>query len=254
MILSTKYIDDQGFIKNLRYKISHNINSAEQLRVFKETILPSYNESVLILRGVSDFVEIVTTPTVLQTEQYKVTLPNNGFSFKTLPEPAFGSPQECVTTNLTLQTQIECQKLQSYFDNIRIKLVPVDTKLDAVTLLLNEVRSNGIHTHQYELVFQFTDDWSSTCETCRTGLLYLQNELNKLSNELYVARDTAEFEGRIISDLTVNNISVLKEEIKLLLSNALTNARVQDFIINDLANTGVLVNETEEARAGGETF
>lgn len=237
MLLMTKYIDDQGFLKNIFFKISHNINNAEQLKIFKLTILSQYNSNVLILRGISDFGKLVTSASRLITDQYDIDINSNNFNILTLPEPAFGSAVECITTNLTLQTQIECQKVQSYFESIRIKLVPIDTKADALVVLLNEIRSNGIHTHKYELKFEFSEDWSPTCNTCQTGMQYLQQELAKLSEELYCAKDMFNLDGRIITDLSVNNISVLKDEIKLLLTNALLNARVRDFTITDVSDT-----------------
>ena len=246
MLLMTKYIDDQGFIKNVFYKISHNINNDDQLNIFKNTILNQFNEAVLILRGISDFGNLYTSPQSLITDQYNIDIKVNGFNFMSLPEPAFGSALECITTNLTLQTQIECQKVQSYFENIRIKLVPVDSKADAVVLLLNEIRTNGIYTHKYEIKFEFTDEWSATCNTCQTGMQYLQAELNKLSDEIYAVKDAFSIDGRIITDLSVNNISVLKDEIKILLSNALSNARVRDFTINDISS--ILGETGDEAK------
>lgn len=237
MLLMTKYIDDQGFLKNVFFKISHNINNAEQLNIFKNNILGQYNSSVLMLRGISDFGKLITSPSRLITDQYDIDINSNTFNLLTLPEPAFGSAIECITTNLTLQTQIECQKVQSYFESIRIKLVPVDVKTDSLVLLLNEIRSTGIFTHKYELKFEFADTWTPTCNSCQTGMQYLQQELNKLSDELYSSKDMFNLDGRIITDLSVNNISVLKEEIKLLLANALMNARIRDFTITDVSDT-----------------
>lgn len=254
MLLSTTYINDEGYIKNLRYKISHNITNADQLRIFENIILPKYNDNVLIIRGISEYGLLNATLSNLKTTQFDITLPTNGFNFINLPEPAFGSAQECVSTNLSLETQIECQKIQSYFDGIRIKLIPEDVSVDSAIILLNEVRSNGIYQHVYELTFSFADDWSSTCDTCKTGMQYLTNELTKFSNELYIVDGIGEYSGRIINDLTVNNISVLKEQITLLLSNALTNARISDFTIKCLNQPGELGDETEKSEKPGAIF
>lgn len=237
MLLVSKYITEDGFVKNLFYKISHNITNDLQLETFKYNVLKPMNDSILIVRGISDFGLLETTPGKLSTKQYTLDIKSKNFSYMSLPEPAFGSALECVATNLSIMTQIECQKVQSYFEPIRIKLVPVDVSQDSIILLLNEVRSNGIHTHKYQLKFEFDAHWSSTCDTCITGMTYLTSELNKLTDELYAPRDVFKLDGRIIYDLSVNKIDVLKDEIKLLLTNALNNARVRDFTITDISDT-----------------
>ena len=151
----------------------------------------------------------------------------------TLQEPAFGSAYECLKINIQHMAQIECNKTSGYFDSIRIKLIPIDLIVDSAPLLLNEIRSNGIYTHQYNIKFTFDNDWSDSCETCQTGMTYLRGEITKFTNELYISETSVVVEGKIISDLSVNNINVLTDEIGVLLKNALINARVSKFILTE---------------------
>lgn len=234
MILSTTYIDDLGFVKTTLHKISHNIVNNDQLDIFKKVILKKYNESVLFIREISDYGVNSLDGSALDTKELFFKLPSPNLSILRLPEPAYGSALECIMRNLTIETQIECHKVQSYFESIRISLLPIDTSVDKITIGLSEIRSSGVYTHLYDIKLSFTDEWSSTCDSCQKGALYLRNELNKLMDNLYISQNPGyEYRGKIISDLEVNNKDLLKDQISILLSNALSDARVSDFTIVD---------------------
>lgn len=238
MLLATKYIDENGEIVPVLKKITHNIVDKSQQKMLGE-IVDKFNYNILILRGQSDFGKLRTEASILETEKYLLNIKNQGFSYYQLPEPAIGSPNECITNNLNLITQIECQKLQSYFENIRINLIPLDVTLDEHTLYFNEVRSNGIVTHLYNIKFTFRDDWSATCLTCANGLDHVKLELTKLGNYLYTAENSEyDLEGVVISDLNVANIDVLKEKLMLILSNSFNEAKIVDISLTQIINRG----------------
>lgn len=236
MLINANYIDDLGNIKRITGKINHNITSDVQLSIFKENILKKINESLLVLRGISDFdQELKLTKKTLKTNLLSLKFNSGSYEHTILQEPAFGSPTECISRNLELMAQIECHKVQSYFENFRIKIIPLDIKNDSVYLPLTEIRSNGIKTTLYEFKFTFNSDWSATCNSCINGMLHLRNEFEKISNHLYmVPNNSIETEGHVITDLNVGNTDLLKEQIIILLSNALFEAKVQDFNIYEL--------------------
>ncbi len=245
MILAAKHINDQGFIETNLYKISHNITNRDQLKIFKNKILKEYNESILIARGISDFVPIITEKNKLKTESLEITLDQPNFTYLVMPEPAFGSVGECIAKNLSMTTQIECHKVQSYFESIQINLMPIDIKADSIMIGLSEIRSNGIFTHVYDLNFTFNEDWRAECHSCVQGMLYLRNELSKLMKELYISKNTnCEYNGKIISDLEVRNNVLLKNQINILLSNALQESKVLNFEIVQRPLTGENGDET----------
>lgn len=233
MLLNTNYIDEYGDIQQLIYKISHNITSDVQLKIFEEDILKPINSSLLVLRGISDFEQdLKLTKKKLKTHKLKIDYKSGGYDHLVLQEPAFGSPTECLTRNLELMSQIECAKVQSYFEHIRVNLIALDQKSDSVYLPLTEIKSNGIFTNLYELKFRFRPDWSATCSTCVNGMIHLRNELNKMSKHLYsLPSETIEIDGFVISDLNINNPDLLKGQINILLTNALYEAKVEDFEI-----------------------
>ena len=205
MILNTKYLDEFGDIKQLVYKISHNITSDVQLAVFTEEVLKPINESILVLRGISDFdYSPELTKKKLISKKLSIKYKSGGYDHIILQEPAYGSPMECVNRNLELMTQIKCQKLQSYFESIKFNLMPLDQKSDSIYLSLTEIKSNGIITNLYEVNFKFNGEWSPTCQTCINGMLHLRNEFKKVSDQLYMLpNETINAEGAIIGDLNV---------------------------------------------------
>lgn len=238
MILNTTYLDEFGDIKQLVYKISHNITSDVQLAVFTEEVLKPINESILVLRGISDFdYSPELTKKKLKTKKLSIKYKTGGYDHIVLQEPAYGSPMECVNRNLELMTQIKCQKLQSYFESIKFNLLPLDQKSDSIYLSLTEVKSNGIITNLYEVKFVFNDHWSATCQSCINGMLHLRNEFNKVSNQLYVLpNENIDIDGVVINDLSINNSNLLKDQINILLSNALQEAKVENFEIHEVKN------------------
>lgn len=238
MILNTNYLDEFGDIKQLVYKISHNITSDVQLAVFTEEVLKPINESILVLRGISDFdYSPELTKKKLISKKLSIKYKSGGYDHIILQEPAYGSPMECVNRNLELMTQIKCQKLQSYFESIKFNLLPFDQKSDSIYLSLTEIKSNGIITNLYEVKFKFNGEWSSTCQSCINGMLHLRNEFKKVSDQLYMLpNETINAEGAIIGDLNVNNPNLLKDQISILLSNALLEAKVDNFEIIEVKN------------------
>lgn len=236
MILNTNYLDEFGDIRQLVYKVSHNITSDMQLAVFVEEVLKPINESLLVIRGISDFdYSPELTKKKLKSKKLSIKYKSGGYDHIVLQEPAYGSPMECVNRNIELMTQIKCQKLQSYFESIKFNLMPLDQKSDSIYLSLTEIKSNGIITNLYEVNFKFNGEWSSTCQSCVNGMLHLRNEFNKVSNQLYILpNENIEADGAIISDLNVNNTDLLKDQISILLSNALLEAKVDNFEIIDV--------------------
>lgn len=235
MIFISKYIDDVGNIKNLYYKVSHNIINELQVEIVQKNVLDKLKDSVMIIRGISDIGSLNVSNLNITTDSFSVTSNEPCFSYIKLPEPAFGSVLECVTQNLSLMAQQECYKVQSYFDNIRITLIPTDISHDSVNIILNEIRSNGIYSHMYTLNFSFNENWSSGCTECSNGMMHLRQELNKMSEQLYICDKSGfNISGKIIEDLKVNDKIALKEQIKVLLKNSLELSRVSNFEINDL--------------------
>lgn len=235
MHIITKYIDEEGYVKNVFYKIYHNIINDVQVEILQKNVLDVINDSILILRGISDNSSLTCDGNKLYTEQYNIEFKNYPFKFIQFPEPAFGSAIECITNNLSMVTQKECYKVQSYFDNIRIALLPVEIHSDKCTLILNEIRSNGIYSHLYEINFAFDSNWTSTCLECQNGMLHLRQELSKLSDQLYIDNsDGISYNGKIISDFKVNDKIILKDQLLTILKNAFTLARVSNIEINDV--------------------
>lgn len=236
MHIITKYINEEGYIRNIFYKISHNIINDAQIEILQKNVLNEMRDSIIILRGISDYTSLTCDGNKLYTDQYKIEFKNYPFKFLQMPEPAFGSAIECMTNNLSMFTQKECYKVQSFFDNIRIVMLPLDVQSDKFILVLNEIRSNGIYSHIYELSFGFDSNWTSTCQECQNGMLHLRQELSKLSDELYADPNDKSiyFEGKIITDFKVNDKNALKVQLMSILKNAFDLARISNIEINEL--------------------
>jgi hypothetical protein len=101
-----------------------------------------------------------------------------------------------------------------------------------------EVRSNGIYIRVYQFNFKFTSDWSSSCTSCTSGMMHIKAQLKTMSEQLYVAENSGyEISGKVVSDLNISDLSVLKEQINILLSNSIGVSKISDFDIVDLSDT-----------------
>lgn len=237
MILLTRYITEEGFIKTLFYKITHNIVDSDQIDIVEKNVISKYNDSLLLLREHSDFNKVEITPTSLRTNEIYFDCKKPGLEILTLPEPCYGSPVECIKSNLSMTSQIECQKVRSYFDNIKINLIEPAQADDYTYISLTEIRSNGLYTKLYKIQFTFDQSWSTTCMSCTTSLMHLKSELAKLNNEVYVdSNGDYDIEGKVIDDLSVNDMILLKGQINILLSNSIRDAKVTDFTIYDMTD------------------
>lgn len=244
MLLVTRYIDDKGEIVPLLYKITHNIVDDTQKQVLKE-IIEKFNNNILIIRGISDYSYIKTDLSLLKTDKYVFDIKSSGFKYYQLPEPAMGGATECITQNINLITQIECRKVQSYFENIRIQLMNPSVNPDNHIVMFNEIRSNGIIPHTYNIKFVFSSDWSATCITCSNGMAHVRLELDKMCKYMYATENNNySLDGFVITDLEVANIDLLKEKMMLLLANAFSEAKIVDILLDTINPLGVTGDET----------
>ena len=235
MNIVSRYVDENGNIKNILYKVNHNIINQYQIDIVEKQIINELKNSIIILRGISDQTEIVYKPSVFKSNQYEFKNSTPFLNFAEFAEPAFGSANECLNNNLSLMAQKECYKVQSFFDNIKIKLIPLDIQIDSIILHLSEIRSTGIYSHLYEVKFIFNENYSSTCQECQNGMLHLRQEFDKISNQLYIDKNNTDiqYSGKIISDLSINNKTILRDELMTIFENSLKLSRIKHIEINE---------------------
>ena len=235
MNIVSRYVDENGYIKNILYKVSHNIINQYQIAVVEKQVINELNDCIILLRGISDQTDVIYKPKTFKSDQYEFKSKTPFLTFNELAEPAFGSANECLNNNLSLMAQKECYKVQSFFDNIKIKLIPLDISFDSIILQLNEIRSTGIYSHLYNVKFTFNENYTSTCQECQNGMIHLRQEFNKISDQLYIDKNNTDikYSGKIISDLSVNNKVILRDEIMSILENSFKLARISHIEIDE---------------------
>ena len=139
MNIVSRYVYENGYIKNILYKVNHNIINQYQIDIVEKQIINELKNSIIILRGISDQTETVYKPSLFKSDQYEFKNSTPFLNFAEFAEPAFGSANECLNNNLSLMAQKECYKAQSFFDNIKIKLIPLDIQIDSIILHLSDL-------------------------------------------------------------------------------------------------------------------
>ena len=59
MNIVSRYVDENGYIKNILYKVNHNIINQYQIDIVEKQIINELKNSIIILRGISDQTETV---------------------------------------------------------------------------------------------------------------------------------------------------------------------------------------------------
>lgn len=238
MNILTRYVDRNGYIKTLLAKINHDLKDDVHIQAFYNNILSKYNDNILLIRGfIEDVVDLKHTATTFNTEQYHFNIKKHNLKFYQLREPAFGSVEECIKRNIILETQELLHKYTSYMPIVNINLLPVNETNDVYHLVLNEIRDIGLYTHVYKISFMFNPEWSATCDTCQNGMAHLKHELDKISDQLYMIEpNNFKTVGNIISDLQITDSALLKDQISVLLSNAINLAKISEFQILNITD------------------
>lgn len=238
MNILTRYVDRDGYIKTLVAKINHDLKDETHIQAFYNDILKNYNDSTLLIRGyIEDVIDLKTTATTFNSEKYSFNIKKHNLKFYQLREPAFGSVEECVKKNLALESQEMLYKYTSYMPFVNINLVNINDNDDTYYLVLNEIRDIGIYSHVHKISFIFNSEWSSTCDSCQNGIAHLKHELDKISNQLYMIEpNNFKTTGNIVSDLQVTDSALLKEQINILLTNAIQLAKISHFEITNVTD------------------
>lgn len=238
MNILTRYVDKDGYIKTFTAKINHDLKDHTHIQAFYNDVLQNYNESVLLIRGyIEDVVDLKHTATTFTSEKYHFNIKKHNLKFYQLREPAFGSVEECIKRNIILETQEMLYKYTSYMPIVNMNFVPINESNDHYNLVLNEIKEIGIYSHMYKLSFMFNPEWSSNCDSCQNGMAHLKHELDKVSNQLYMIEpNNFKTSGYIVTDLQINDSTLLKSQFSVLLSNAIQLAKISDFNILNITD------------------
>lgn len=238
MNILTRYVGKDGYIKTLAARITHDIKDHVQVQAFYNDVVKKYNDSILLIRGyIEDVHDLKTTATTFNSEKYYFNIKKHNLNFYQLREPAFGYAEECVKKNLILETQELLYKYTSYMQSVNINLVGINDNDDTYYLVLNEIRDTGLYSHVYKISFIFNSEWSSTCDSCQNGIAHLKYELDRISNQLYMSENNNfKTSGHIISDLELYDAALLKDQIRVLLANAIQLAKISDFEVVNITD------------------
>jgi hypothetical protein len=66
-------------------------------------------------------------------------------------------------------------------------------------------------------------------------MLHLRQEFDKISNQLYIDKNNTDiqYSGKIISDLSINNKTILRDELMTIFENSLKLSRIEYIEINE---------------------
>lgn len=237
MNILVRYIDRYGDLKTYSAKVKHDIKDVATLESIQTNVIDEYNNNIIIIRGyIEDVEEFKKTSTKLKTNKFHFDIKKRNLSYYELKEPAFGSIDECLKRNLSIDFQTIVNQFTPHYGNVNINLIKINDPDDNYHLILNEVRDIGLYTHVYKLDFTFEPDWSSTCDSCINGMAHLKHELQKISDQLYVNESSPiTTSDNIISDLAINDSALLKDQISVLLSNAIKLAKISNFTVTDVS-------------------
>lgn len=238
MNIVVRYINKDGFISNYIAQVKHGLNDPTIIKSAYENIITQYNENVLLIRGyVEDVLDLKKSASKLQTDKFSFDIKKKKLSYYELREPAFGSIDECIKRNLSIEFQELIGKYSPFGGGVNINLIGLNNADDVYYMALTEVRDIGLYTYVYKLNFTFLPDWSSTCDSCINGMAHVKNELQRISNQLFVNESSPVVTtGNIISDLVVSDSSLLKDQINILLANAIKISKIADFTITDVTD------------------
>lgn len=238
MNILVRYINKNGYLDNYIAQINHNIENEEHVRAVYQEVLQKYYDNIILIRGyIEDVTALKTTASKIETDKIAIDIKKKKLNYYTLREPAFGSIEECIKRNLSIEFIEVLGKYNPYNNNININLINPNSADDVYHLVLSEVRDIGIYTNVYRMNFIFDSDWSSNCDSCINGLAHVKNELVRMSKQLYV-NDTSPVEtsGNIISDLALHDTALLCNQIKLLLANAIQLSKIKDITIQNITD------------------
>lgn len=238
MNIIARYLNKDGYVKTYIAQVKHGLQDPKVVNAIYEDVIKSYNENIILIRGYTeDVVDYKSTSSKLESDKFKIDIKKRNLSYYELKEPAFGSIDECLKRNLSIDFQTLVAKYNPFGGGITVNLIDVNTSDDVYYLALTEVRDIGLYTYIYKLDFTFLPEWSSTCDSCINGMAHVKNELSRISNQLYVnSSSPITTSGNIISDLNISDSTLLKEQIKLLLSNAIQLSKIDDFTITNITD------------------
>lgn len=238
MNILVRYLNKDGYLVNYVAQINHNIDNPELVRNVYNEVVKKFADNIILIRGyIEDIPNLKTTANKIETNIIKLDIKKKNLTYYTLREPAFGSIEECIRRNLTIEFQEISAKFNPYGTSVTINLINVNSVDDVYNLVLSEVRDSGIYTYVYRLNFKFESDWSSTCDSCINGLAHVRSELDRISAQLYVNETSpVTTSGNIISDLIVHDATLLSDQIKLLLANAIKLSKIADFTIQNITD------------------
>lgn len=238
MNILTRYVDRDGYIKTLAARITHDLKDHVHIQAFYNDVVKKYNDSTLLIRGFIEEVEdLKTTATTFSSNKYYFNIKKHNLNFHQLREPAFGYAEECVKKNIILETQELLYKYTSYMPIVNINFVGINDNDDTYHLVLNEVRDSGLYSHVYKISFIFNSDWSSTCDSCQNGMAHLKHELDRISKQLYMnENNNFKTSGHIVTDLELYDAALLKDQIRVLLANAIQLSKISDFEVVNITD------------------
>lgn len=227
MLMYIKYLTDSGKIHTAAYKLSHNLVHDSQLELLYE-LLEKYNNNICYIRDESDF-KLTYNDSVLDTSEFYIEIPKN-MNILQLDYPSFGSLNACITQNIVIDLGKMLQDRNGYNEHVNIKLEELDLEKNFDYLFLTDIRPGGFKNHVYKLEYTFiSEGYDEYQEHSRK---YINEQISNMSNSVYLINGSEmNANGKVVKDLSFENIDLLKEQISLLLSSNLDQAKISNLKI-----------------------
>lgn len=230
-LIKTSYIDDQGNLKPLYYKIVHDFKNQKNIDVI-QNLVEQFNESVLVLRSISEYEKFDSN--TLLTENINLSYHNPTLKFLELPEPFFGSVHEGLVKNIKLMVQLKAYEHTISIGNSDIVVSEcTEEYANSVLFKLVELNNTGIQTHVKEVRYEFDDERNPNCDSCKLGLAAFNDKVQQMNTLTYSKLDTniGLVTGNVINDLTINDDSQFLNNLNILLAQTIAQAKIKNLFL-----------------------